>query len=105
MAWNSDLSYNRFKSTYLSGFLDISGGGLIVEANNTFNIKTYSQFTNDVEITGNLIYSGFIGNTGYTGPTGYTGNTGNTGPTGYTGNTGNTGPTGKTGNTGGIGAT
>jgi hypothetical protein len=60
MTWISDLSYNRFKSTYLSGFLDISGGGLIVEPNNKFDIYSSAHFFKDVTVDGNIFYSGAL---------------------------------------------
>ncbi len=40
MSWLSDSDANRFKKSYIQGFLDVSGGNLIVESSSTIQVMS-----------------------------------------------------------------
>ena len=114
--WLSDTSANRYVKTYFNGFVDISGGDLLVRTGTIYNdnlANSLSSINTNISSLAQIIgATGYIGGTGYTGmfipytgPTGYTGMTGPQGPTGYTGMTGPQGIMGYTGMTGPQGAT
>ena len=44
MSWGSDSNANRFKKSYIQGFLDVSGGNLIVESSSQIQVMS-SQYT------------------------------------------------------------
>ena len=44
MSWNSDSDANRFKKSYIQGFLDVSGGNVIVESSSTIQVMS-SEFS------------------------------------------------------------
>ena len=44
MSWGSDTNANRFKKSYIQGFLDVSGGNLIVESSSQIQVMS-SQYS------------------------------------------------------------
>jgi hypothetical protein len=105
--WLTDTSANRYVKTYFNGFVDISGGDLLVRNGTIYNDNLANSLLSINNNISSLAY--IIGATGYTGGTGYTGMfvpyTGSTGSTGMTGPQGSIGPTGYTGMIGPQGAT
>lgn len=52
MSWNSKTDANRFKDTYIQGFLDVSGSGVYVR-NSGLTVSNDSSFNSNVYINGN----------------------------------------------------
>ena len=45
MSWGNDSNANRFKKSYIQGFLDVSGGNLIVQNSSTIQVMSSSSAT------------------------------------------------------------